>query len=33
MRSYALGGRPTASVKSYVDKLHANWDPAGRALD
>jgi Transglycosylase SLT domain len=32
MRSYAQGGRPTASVQSYVDKLHANWDAAGRAL-
>jgi hypothetical protein len=32
MRSYAQGSRPGASVQSYVDKLHANWDAAGRAL-
>ena len=32
MRSYANGGRPTAGVQSYVDKLHANWDAAARAL-
>ncbi len=32
MRSYAEGGRPSASVQSYVDKLHANWDAALTAL-
>lgn len=32
MRAFAAGGRPGTVAQDYLDRLHANWDAAGRAL-
>jgi Transglycosylase SLT domain len=32
MTSFAQGGKPGAVAQGYLDRLHANWDAAGRAL-
>jgi soluble lytic murein transglycosylase-like protein len=32
MVSFARGGKPGSVAQSYLDKLHANWAAAGRAL-
>ncbi len=32
MRAFAQGQRPGSVAQSYLDRLHANWDAAGRAL-
>jgi hypothetical protein len=32
MRTFAQGGKPGAVAQDYLDRLHANWDAAGSAL-
>lgn len=32
MATYAGGGQPAASVRSYLEKLRANWDKATKAV-
>jgi soluble lytic murein transglycosylase-like protein len=32
MRAFAAGGTPGTVAQDYLDRLHANWDAAGRAL-
>jgi soluble lytic murein transglycosylase-like protein len=32
MASFADGAKPGAVAQGYLDRLHANWDAAGRAL-
>ena len=32
MTAFARGAKPGPVAQSYLDKLHANWDPAGRAV-
>jgi soluble lytic murein transglycosylase-like protein len=32
MRTFAQGGKPGTVAQDYLDRLHANWDAAGRAL-
>lgn len=32
MRAFARGARPGAAAQSYLDRLHANWSTAGRAV-
>jgi hypothetical protein len=32
MAAFARGAKPGSVAQSYLDKLHANWDAAGRAV-
>jgi hypothetical protein len=32
MKAFARGGTPGSVAQSYLDRLHANWDTAARAL-
>jgi soluble lytic murein transglycosylase-like protein len=32
MRTFAQGGKPGTVAQDYLDRLHANWAAAGRAL-
>ncbi|HEX6499720.1 MAG TPA: transglycosylase SLT domain-containing protein [Micromonosporaceae bacterium] len=32
MAAFARGATPTGAARSYLDRLHANWAAAGRAL-